>query len=207
MSSRDLFLDDLKADDLRAALDDPHIGNRIVVVEETTSTNDLVWQMAQEGSGDGLVVFAERQTAGRGQRGNRWESAPHQGLWFSILLRPKIGPAESARLTTWATQTVAATVEEALGINAAIKPPNDVYAGDRKIAGVLVEMRVEKTGDYLAIAGIGVNVNQSAGDFSDELCERAGSLAMAVGKRIDRPEFAIALLRDLDQSYCALFVP
>src|SRR2546422_3480236 len=100
MSRLDSFLDDLNAENLRAALRDPYIGNRIVVVQETTSTNDLVWQMAQEKVADGLVAFAERQTAGRGQRGNRWESAPHHGLWFSILLRPKIGPAQSARLST-----------------------------------------------------------------------------------------------------------
>ena len=87
----------LRGEELRAALTDPHIGNKIVIVEETSSTNDRVWEMAQKGSPAGLVVFAESQTAGRGQRGNRWESAPHLGIWFSILLRPGIGPADSAR--------------------------------------------------------------------------------------------------------------
>ncbi|MDP9253579.1 MAG: biotin--[acetyl-CoA-carboxylase] ligase [Verrucomicrobiota bacterium] len=202
----DSFLDDLNAENLRAALRDPYIGNRIVVVQETTSTNDLVWQMAQEKVADGLVAFAERQTAGRGQRGNRWESEPHHGLWFSILLRPKIGPAESARLSTWAAQTVATTVQEQLRIKARVKPPNDVYVKERKIAGVLVEMRVEKDGAYLAIAGIGVNVNQNIEDFSEELRTSAGSLAIATGQRVDRREFAVALLRNLDRSYRELFV-
>jgi BirA family biotin operon repressor/biotin-[acetyl-CoA-carboxylase] ligase len=199
-----LLFDTLKVEDLRAGLDNPYIGNQIVVVEKATSTNDLVWQMAQQGSGDGLVVFAERQTAGRGQRGHRWESASHRGLWFSVLLRPKIGPAESAHLTSWATQTVVATIQDELGINAVIKSTNDVYVADRKIAGVLVEMRVETGGDYLAIVGIGVNVNQTAQDFSEELRDRAGSLAIAVGNPIKRGEFAIALLRKLDQSYRAI---
>ena len=197
--------DSLRGEELRAALTGSHIGNKIVVVEETSSTNDLVWQMAQLGSPDGLVVFAESQTEGRGQRGNRWESAAHLGIWFSILLRPKIGPTDSARVVAWAVQTVKETIEEAISIGAQIKLPNDILLGAKKVAGVLVEMRVEKDGGYAAIVGIGLNVNQSERDFSDSLRESAGSLAMASGKQIDRQGLALALLRKLDQTYRALF--
>ncbi len=201
MSQRDL----LRADELRAALTDSYIGREIVVVEETTSTNDLAWQMAQEDRAAGLVVFAEQQTAGRGRRGNDWESAPHLGLWFSILLRPALAPADSARLTTWAAQSIAGAIEKEIGVTPRIKEPNDIYIGQRKVAGVLVEMRVEKNGRYAAIVGIGVNVNQTAADFSQPLRATAGSLAMAAGGPVDRQAFAVALLRELDRSYCALF--
>ena len=136
--------DSLRGEELRAALIDSPIGNEILIVEEISSTNDLVWQMAQKGSADGLVVFAESQTEGRGQRGNRWESAARLGLWFSILLRPKIGPAESARVVGWAAQAIVATIEEEMGLSAQVRLPNDVYLNSRKVAGVLVEMRVEK---------------------------------------------------------------
>ena len=195
----------LRAEKLRAALIDVHIGREILVVEETTSTNDLVWQMAQTGSPEGLVVFAESQIGGRGQRGNRWESAAHLGLWFSVLLRPKIGPADSARIVTWAAQNIAATIEEEIGIDTQIKLPNDIYFGAKKIAGVLVEMRVEKDGGYAAIVGIGVNVNQTERDFPEHLRQRAGSLAMAAGRQIDRQRLALTLLRKLDQTYRTLF--
>jgi len=198
--------DSLRGEELRAALINPHIGNRISIVEETSSTNDLVWQMAQKGSPDGIVVFAESQTGGRGQRGNHWESATHLGLWFSILLRPKIGPADSARVIAWAMQTVATTIEEEIGTSVQIKLPNDIYLGTKKVAGVLVEMRVEEDGGYAAIVGIGVNVNQTEQDFSKEIRERAGSLAMAAGKQINRRGFALTLLLKLDQNYRALFV-
>jgi BirA family biotin operon repressor/biotin-[acetyl-CoA-carboxylase] ligase len=197
--------DSLHADEVRAALIEPYIGRKVLVLEEISSTNDLVWQMAQEGTPEGAVVFAERQSAGRGQRGNRWESAAHLGLWFSILLRPNIAPADSAQLTNWAVQTIALTIREELGLEAQIKLPNDVQLNSRKVAGVLVEMRVQKNGDYAAIVGIGLNLNQSASDFSEPLRESAGSLAMAAGKPIDRQSFAIALLRNLDRSYRALF--
>jgi BirA family transcriptional regulator, biotin operon repressor / biotin---[acetyl-CoA-carboxylase] ligase len=197
--------DSLGAEALRAALGEPYIGREVAVVEEATSTNDLAWQMAQEGKPDGLVVMAERQTAGRGQRGNRWESAAHLGLWLSILLRPGLGPADSARLTNWAAQTTAQTINEQSEAVARIKMPNDIYILERKVAGVLVEMRVEKNGAYAAIVGIGVNVNQAEDDFSETVRASAGSLAMAAGKQIDRQAFAFALLQNLDQSYRALF--
>jgi BirA family biotin operon repressor/biotin-[acetyl-CoA-carboxylase] ligase len=201
MSQRDC----LRAEILRAALCGAYIGREIVVVEEAASTNDLAWQMAQKGKPDGLVIFAEHQTAGRGQRGNRWESAAHLGLWFSILLRPKIEPAESARLTNWAAQNVAQTIEEQVGSKTRIKLPNDIYIFERKVGGVLVEMRVETGGEYAAIVGIGVNVNQTANDFSEELRSAAASLALVAGKPVDRQAVALALLQNLDRTYRVLF--
>src|SRR5256885_11643320 len=96
----------LQVEALRAALGKQLIGNCIFVLPETTSTNDVVWMMSQDHA-EGLVVFAEYQTAGRGQRGDRWESAEGKGLYFSILLRPQVALNESSRLTTWAAESVA----------------------------------------------------------------------------------------------------
>src|SRR5213075_3118241 len=100
----------------------------------------------------GLVVFAERQTAGRGQRENRWESANGKGLLFSVLLRPEVTPAESPRLTSWAAESVAQTLREQHSLGAKVKPPNDIYVGDKKIAGVLLEMRAVP-GAHIGILG------------------------------------------------------
>jgi BirA family transcriptional regulator, biotin operon repressor / biotin---[acetyl-CoA-carboxylase] ligase len=197
--------DRLSAGKLRAGLKDALIGREIVVLDETTSTNDCIWQMAQDGSAEGAVVFAEYQTAGRGQRGNNWESAAYQGLWFSILLRPGIDVRDSEKLTSWAARMVATTIEEEIPVKATIKLPNDVYVGDRKVAGVLVEMRAQEKAPHLAILGIGVNLNQKLDDFSDELQARATSLALLVDGPVDRNRFAVALLQNLDRSYRELF--
>src|SRR6476620_10608725 len=109
-------LDRLIANQLQAALPSAFIGRRIVVLEQTTSTNDAILEIASSqgaavssplSHGDeGLVLFAEHQTAGRGQRGNRWESAAGEGLWFSILLRPRIDLASSPQLTAWAAEAI-----------------------------------------------------------------------------------------------------
>ena len=131
----------LIAAELSASLGESVIGRRIIVLESTRSTNDFLLQMLTPELPEGFVVFAEHQTAGRGQRGHRWESAPHQGLWFSVLLQPRIPSAESARLTTWAAQAIANAIRRETGLEPVIKPPNDVHVSGRKVAGVLVETK------------------------------------------------------------------
>jgi BirA family biotin operon repressor/biotin-[acetyl-CoA-carboxylase] ligase len=197
--------DALSADKLRADLDSAIIGRDIVVVDETTSTNDSVLERTSLSTPEGLVVFAERQTAGRGQRKNSWESATGKGLWFSILLRPKIDIGASPQLAEWAASSVADTISTEFAREATVKLPNDVVMAGKKIAGVLVEMRAQKNAPHIAIVGIGLNLNQRAEDFSDELRPRAISLAMTLNREVDRHRFAIALLRNLDASYRKLF--
>ena len=187
--------DRLIATELRAALE-----NEIVIVDETESTNDLAWEAFDRGVREGFVVFAERQTKGRGQYGRRWESAPYLGLWFSILLRPGVSLQDSPKLTLALAEAVAATIAEETGCTPTIKPPNDIYVAERKVAGLLVEGRTASDGSYVAVAGIGINVNQTIEDFPEELRETAGSLAMATETKISRTKLAVALLRGLPRS-------
>jgi BirA family biotin operon repressor/biotin-[acetyl-CoA-carboxylase] ligase len=200
--------DRLVADELRAALRANGIEKEIMVVDEAGSTNDLAWAAAERGAA-GFTIFAERQTAGRGQYGRRWESAAGKGLWFSVLLRPAIILSESPRLTSLISSVVAATIKKEIGCAASIKPPNDIYVAGRKIAGILVEGRTASDGSYVAVAGIGVNVNQTLDDFPEELRASAGSLALATGRNIARSKLAVALLRDLEKRVqgAAVFQP
>jgi BirA family transcriptional regulator, biotin operon repressor / biotin---[acetyl-CoA-carboxylase] ligase len=217
-------LDRLIADQLQAALSSAVIGRQIVVLEQTSSTNDAIFQVASpqgaaaspgrhslgEGGSppslvdEGLVLFAEHQIAGRGRRGNRWESAAGKGLWFSILLRPQIQINESWRLTVWAIQAISDVIRAEFALDSTIKMPNDVQLHGRKVAGVLVEMRAQQKAAHVAVVGIGVNANQS--DFPNELQDRATSLAVTLGRRVNRQEFAVALLRHLDETYRERFV-
>ena len=195
------MLERLAADEMQAALGSAVIGREIIVLDQTGSTNDAILQIATPDSKEGLVLFAEHQTAGRGQRGNRWESAAGKGLWFSILLRPGIEINRSPLLTAWAAETISGAIENELSLKTTIKLPNDIQIDRRKVAGVLVEMRAHEKARHSAIAGIGINVNQTLEDFPKELQWRAISLAIALGRQVDRQNFAIALLRDLDRSY------
>jgi BirA family biotin operon repressor/biotin-[acetyl-CoA-carboxylase] ligase len=205
----------LSEDEIRDALSGCTIGREIFVLETTTSTNDSVLERTSPSTLEGLVVFAERQTAGRGQRTNSWESAAGKGLWFSFLLRPKIDIRASAQLAEWAARTVADTISKGFALLATVKLPNDVIVAGKKIAGALVEMRAQRNAPHIAIIGIGVNVIHQPEDFSEELRPRAISLAMALdrsakgrigrGEQVDRHQFAVALLKNLDRSYREAF--
>src|SRR6266568_8129303 len=202
--------DQLIADQLKSELPNVVIGREIIVLQQTSSTNDAILQVIspQEAAvsspasvTEGLVVFAEHQTAGRGQRGNRWESAAGKGLWFSILLRPEIHLSNSGRLTVWAIEAIADVIRMEWNIEPTAKLPNDVQLFGRKVGGVLVEMRAQDKAAHVAVVGIGININQSREDFPAKLRDEAISIAMAVGRQVDRQKFARALLRNLDLTY------
>src|SRR5215475_7029243 len=189
-------LDPLIADQLQAALPRAIIGRKVIVLEQTSSTNDAITRVASTDGlpsiPDGLVVFAEHQTDGRGQRGNRWESAARKGLWLSILLRPEIQLSDSGRLTMWAIEAISDVIRATFGLKPTIKLPNDVQLYGHKVAGVLVEMRAQYKAPHLAVVGIGINVNQCRDDFPAELQDEAVSLGMALGRQVDRQKFAVA---------------
>ena len=194
-------LDRLIVNEMQVGLGAAVIGRQITVLEQTDSTNDAILRISTPNSEEGLVIFAEHQTAGRGQRGNRWESTAGKGLWFSILLRPRIDINNSPRLTAWAAEAISNVIRNEFFLKTTIKLPNDVQIDGRKVGGVLVEMRAQEKAPHLAIAGIGINVNQSLEDFPKKLRGRAISLAMALDRQVDRQKLAIALLRNLDRSY------
>jgi len=193
--------DRLCADHLLAQVLFVTIGRQIIVLEQTGSTNDAILEFATGNSQEGLVLFAEHQTAGRGQRGNRWESAAGKGLWFSMLLRPEIQINDSGRLTIWAIETISDVIRTEFSLEPTVKLPNDVQLYGRKVAGVLVEMHAQEKAPYLAIVGVGINVNQSPDDFPPKLQSRAISLAMALHRPLDRQKLAVALLQNLDRTY------
>src|SRR6266496_1954921 len=195
------MLDRLVADELQGHFHRATIGRQIIVLQRTSSTNDAILQVVTANSDQGLVLFAEHQTAGRGQRGSRWESAAGKGLWFSIFLRPKIQIKDSGWLTIWAIEAVSGVIRTEFSLEPAIKLPNDVRLSGRKVAGVLVEMRAQEKAPHLAVVGIGINVNQSLEDFPPELQSRATSLAMALHRPVDRRQLAVVLLRYLDRTY------
>ncbi len=208
--SRTEKADQLIADQLKSELPDVVIGREIIVLQQTSSTNDAILQVIspQEAAvsspasvTEGLVVFAEHQTAGRGQRGNRWESAAGKGLWFSILLRPEIRLSDSGQLTIWAIETIVDVIRTEWNLEPTTKLPNDVQLFGRKVGGVLVEMRAQDKAAHIAVVGIGINMNQCRDDFPAELQDNAISMAMALGRQVDRQNFAVALLRNLDLTY------
>ena len=193
--------DRLIAADLYSRLGNCAIVREILAFEETDSTNDQAASLGRNGAASGLAIFAEKQNAGRGRFGRRWESASHLGLWFSLLLRPTFPQEQWPRLTTWAAVSIAAAIERATGVRTGIKWPNDIFVDDRKIAGVLIETGRDGANQNFAVVGIGMNANQAREDFPESLAASATSLRIATGRAIDRSAMAAAILRELDARY------
>lgn len=191
----------LTADDIRARLKTKLIGSEILVFEETASTNDVVEHLAKSGARDGLVVFAESQTRGRGRRGRTWTSPRGKGLWFSVLLRPTLPPSAASRITVAASVAVARTIRQNCGVDARIKWPNDVIVNGKKLAGILTELRADSDEILLAILGIGIDVNCQREDFPGELNELATSVELEKGNAQDRVALAVQVLAALDECY------
>jgi len=134
------------------------IGRDVLVFRETSSTNDRIRQAGLSGAAEGLVIFAESQTSGRGSYGRKWLSAPRSGLWFSILLRTQILPNRWPILVQMAAMAGADAVEKLVNQPVRIKLPNDLILGGGKLAGFLLE--TSNSWDF-QILGIGINVRSA----------------------------------------------
>ncbi len=170
---------------------------RIQAHEEVTSTSDLARAAGMAGEPGGLAIFAEAQTCGRGQRSNRWITPKGRDLMVSVLLRPDQPVERWPRITTLAALAICRAIEAVVPLKPAIKWPNDIYIGSRKVSGLLAETFVGPGGAFLVL-GIGLNVNTMA--FPEELQGIATSLLRELPAHIlelDREVLAAALLGEL----------
>lgn len=197
--------DVLHADDLQSRLTMPRIiGREVHVFQETTSTSDIVEKLARDGVPEGVVVFAESQTRGRGRLGRRWASPVGKGLWFSILLRPGLRLQEATRFTVASGTALSRAIHAVTRLPVEIKWPNDLLIRGRKVAGILTELSAEVDRVRHLSLGIGMNVNQEGNDFPPELRTIATSLQIESGQPVGRAELAAAVLEELERDYARI---
>ncbi len=166
-------------------------------LDEVGSTNDEAKRMAHEGAPEGTVVVAARQTAGRGRRGRAWVSA-EGNLFLSVILRPRIAPADAPPLAPAMGLAVALAIEEVAPLSAELKWPNDVKVGGRKVAGVLSESLVSAGALSAVIVGIGLNVGA---ELPPELAEIATTLSREAVRNVRKGEIEEALLKSIADVY------
>ncbi|MDH7570312.1 MAG: biotin--[acetyl-CoA-carboxylase] ligase [Armatimonadota bacterium] len=164
----------MDADVVGGALTTRWLGRRLIVKEETGSTNDDAALLASAGEPAGTVVIANWQQAGRGRRGRRWVAPPGTGLLLSVVLRPRLPAAAVARVAMAGALATAEALRRACGLRAVVKYPNDVLLSGRKVAGVLLEARLNGKQVAWAVLGVGVNVRHGAVD--PQLAGRATSI-------------------------------
>ena len=126
------------------------------------STSSEIGRLALEGAPEGTIVTANKQTAGKGRRGRKWEAEAGTSLLFSLLLRPKLAPDAAPQITLLMAMAVTKAIRELTGLRAQIKWPNDVVVNSKKVCGILTEMQVKNGAIDYVVVGTGVNVNQTS---------------------------------------------
>lgn len=179
-------------------------GQNLHFFQETGSTNPDAKRFAEEGEPHGTTVVAERQTAGRGRRGRSWESPAGKAVYFTIMVRPTFAPDKASMITLVMALAVAEAIQEATGLPAGIKWPNDVVVNGKKVVGILTELSVtpEMNEIQFLVAGVGVNVNhESAEEFPEEIRETATSLKIESGRRFARAALLERILARFEEDY------
>lgn len=176
------------------------IGKEIHHFAEVASTNDVAKKFAVSGAEEGTVIIAETQTGGRGRVGRGWFS-PKGGVWFSIILRPEVGPEDALRLTLTTAVAVARVIKKTLRLNCEIKWPNDVLIKGKKVCGILTEMTTSGKIVEFVVLGVGINANVSVDSFPEHLRNSATSLKEELGEEVSRERFLQALLEELERYY------
>jgi len=190
----------LAVDALRRARAGARIGHAIHYFDSVDSTNNIAQQLARDGAAEGAVVIAEAQTKGRGRLGRAWVSPPFRNLYMSVILRPPLAATDAPPLALVVGLATAEAVSE-WAPNVALKWPNDVLIGGRKVSGILTEMDADQDRVRFVIAGIGVNLNIADDDFPLELRDKAASIMSVTGVDVDRGAFAAHLLAHLEERY------
>jgi BirA family transcriptional regulator, biotin operon repressor / biotin---[acetyl-CoA-carboxylase] ligase len=186
---------------LLAGLKSRVMGKEIHSFKSIGSTNEVAKRLAESGAAEGTLVIAERQIRGRGRLGRTWHSPSGQGLYFSLILRPKLSFERMPALSMVAALSVCRAIEHQTQLNAQIKWPNDCLLNGKKVAGILVEISAELDMVSYAILGIGINVNNQPRDFPSSLKSKAISLEMASSQTIDRAGLLRYFLADFERSY------
>ncbi|MFZ6006748.1 MAG: biotin--[acetyl-CoA-carboxylase] ligase [Nitrospirota bacterium] len=180
------------------------IGREIIFFDTINSTNTYAMELGDMGYPEGTVIIADAQTGGKGRLGRKWLSPQGKNLYMSIILRPVILPRDAAILTLMSAVACASAIKRLSSVHASIKWPNDIMVSDRKLGGILTEIKADMDRIFHAVIGIGININLEAGDMPDEIKACATSIKNESGNAQSRTLIAIEIIKELDRWYSML---
>jgi BirA family transcriptional regulator, biotin operon repressor / biotin---[acetyl-CoA-carboxylase] ligase len=191
----------LRIHQIQDGLTTHRLGKKIHYFKELDSTNSHARRMAEQRAQEGEVVIAESQTHGRGRLGRRWVSPPYVNLYLSVILRPTLPPIDAPQITLMAAVALADALAVFIPVLPAIKWPNDILAGGKKLAGVLTESACHGERIDFVILGIGVNINYPVESMPAAIQKRATSMISFTGTNVSRESVVRRLIQDLDRCY------
>lgn len=176
------------------------LGRRGLYFREVTSTNDIGKGLATEGANEGMIISSETQTGGRGRRGREWIS-PRGGLWFSIILRPKVHAEHAGELSLLASVAVAKAIRRLYSLKTDVKWPNDVLLGGKKVCGILAESEIRGQRIDFAVLGIGVNADFEVQALPVHLRSPTTTLRHQLKGEVQREVLLSELLKEIEFHY------
>ena len=192
----------LNESEIRKGLQTLVLGRKeIYIYDEIDSTNNRAFSLAGSSAPEGTVVIAETQSSGKGRLGRTWVSVQGKSLSFSVILRPEIDIAAAPGLTLVIAVALSDTLHNFAVHNHVIKWPNDILINNKKISGILTELKASGGRIESVIAGVGINISSTAEDLPAGLKEIASSVYGETGIEIDRTEFFCRLLLNLELRY------
>lgn len=188
----------IKSSEISKGMNTKYVGKNLYVFSEVGSTNTIAKFLSQNGTENGSVVIAEKQTAGRGRSGKSWES-PLGGVWLSTILTPDVDYSKIP-LITLATGVAAAKTFEKIGVeNPEIKWPNDIMINGKKVCGILTEAITNFNTIEHVIIGVGIDANLSTEDFPEELRNTTTTLERETGRKINENHLIRLFLEEIEK--------
>ncbi len=177
------------------------IGRDIFFYTSLGSTNNVGVELAHKGSREGTVIIADEQRSGKGRLGRTWISPAGKNLYMSILLTPSISPRDATILTLMSAVACCNALIRLLSIPVSIKWPNDLMVNDRKIGGILTEIKADMDKIAYAVIGVGININLDIESLPKEVKVIATSVKRETGKQFSRTTVALEVLREFEKWY------
>ena len=179
------------------------IGKKMRYLETTPSTIWVGKQLCSEGDVEkvhGLVIIAEEQSGGIGRMGRAWVS-PSGGIWITIVLKPHVPVDHIFMITMAGSIAVARAIRKEFDLGALIKWPNDIFIGNKKVAGLLLELSAEADIVHHCLLSIGIDVNVPLANFTPALQDQVTSISAEVGHEVDRASFLARILKEFESHY------
>ncbi|MDS1030982.1 biotin--[acetyl-CoA-carboxylase] ligase [Bacillota bacterium LX-D] len=193
--------DKMLAEEIKNGLETKWLGQEIRYFSEVGSTNNIAKMLGDENAKEGLLVIAEQQNAGRGRLGRNWVSPAGKGLWFSLLLRPKISLLEASQLTIMTVTAIAQVLRNDFNLPVGIKWPNDLLWNGKKVAGILTEVKAEADIVNYVVLGIGINVDMDHNSLPKEIHQTASALSQIKGQPLPRIFLLQKILKGIEVMY------
>ena len=174
------------------------LGQVIEYYTQLDSTNEEAWEMIDEGVKSGTVIITDRQLSGKGRNGTKWQSKANRSLTFSVVIKPNNLSGSMSGVFPLLTGVAIVRALQDMHIDGGLKWPNDIMVKGKKLGGILCESRIQGKSIKWVVIGIGINVNETADDFENDISLSATSLYLEVGDFMQRERLLAAILNHLE---------